>query len=184
MNTQLANSLLFSRCFAASLQNISRSPQHGLLNHARVSYSTPRSAILIASDPFLFHRWSHTFSAARHLNWLIPRPSLPSILRFVPNKARYATHRSSRISRIPFNAGRAQSRGPIPPRGPQGAWQRFREQLDAIPNAAIFWSILALNGAVYVAWNLAYFNYVRRRLQSVPLPCCISLQRLTDLRLK
>ncbi|KAI0080757.1 rhomboid-domain-containing protein [Panus rudis PR-1116 ss-1] len=75
------------------------------------------------------------------------------ILQFISNNVWRATHRDTRVQ-----AGRARSSwgGPPPPKGP---WHRFRSWIDSLPRGVILWGVLALNGAVFVAWHMAWSNY-------------------------
>lgn len=90
-----------------------------------------------------------------------PKPS--SILQFLSSQLRSATHRTtSRLTR-------ASSRSPLPPNRPggsfqppgsEGGWKGFVRWVNGLPESAIIWGILGLNGIVYVMWNWAHVKYV------------------------
>lgn len=52
-------------------------------------------------------------------------------------------------------------RGGIPPRRPSnGFFSQARRRLDSIPGGTIFWTILGINGVVYLSWWFAMESYV------------------------
>lgn len=87
-------------------------------------------------------------------------PSTPSsLLQFVSNGFRSETHRYGR-QRLASQYGRV--RPPMPEGRPQGgsSWRRFREQFDRVPQNVVLWSVLGLNGIIFLAWNIAETHWV------------------------
>lgn len=73
-----------------------------------------------------------------------------SILQSLFSRVRYALPGRSRIVRPPLPASRYNQSRPPPNVGEDGP-----------PRQAVFWGIIVLNGAVYLAWQRAYYEYVR-----------------------
>lgn len=106
------------------------------------------------------HTMAHPLSLAGTCRLTIDnsRTRISSILQFVSNKVRNATHRS-RVSRTPPGSRQSLQRGPGRPQG-GGGWQNFRERLDALPTGVILWGVLGINGAVFAAWQYTYLKAV------------------------
>lgn len=104
------------------------------------------------------HTMAHPLSLAGTCRLTIDnsRTRISSILQFVSNKVRNATHRS-RVSRTPPGSRQSLQRGPGRPQG-GGGWQNFRERLDALPTGVILWGVLGINGAVFAAWQYTYLK--------------------------
>ncbi|EPT02879.1 hypothetical protein FOMPIDRAFT_1160030 [Fomitopsis schrenkii] len=125
------------------------------------------TAVRSSGSPYSTHSLVQHFSNRPYSLWTAhnPRPlgsksRLPSILQFLSSPFRNATHRS-RITR-------ASSRSPLPPNPPggsyrppesEGGWRGFVRWLNELPQSAIIWGILGLNGIVYVMWNWAHVKY-------------------------
>lgn len=85
------------------------------------------------------------------------------MLQFLSNKIRYATHRSRNLRPLPSSSS-YRSAGRSPP----------NFDSDGPPRQVVFWGILALNGLVYLAWQRAYFEYVRDHAR------CLSVNSLAE----
>ena len=79
-----------------------------------------------------------------------------SIAHFASNNTARATHRSRILRSFPSS--------------PTARPSNTRPNLDSDgpPRQVIFWGILVLNGIIYVAWQRAYYEYVRKAI-------CVSL---------
>lgn len=80
---------------------------------------------------------------------------LPTLLRFLSNSVVRATHRSRTLSS-------SRARNPFQPPPPSGPWRRFIQRIDGLPSNFLFWGILAANGVVFIAWQMATAMYVRK----------------------
>ena len=100
-------------------------------------------------------------SSSQALRLFQHRPSAASeqlIWQFVSNRILRATHRSGINSRASRGTGGGYGGGS------RGPWDNFRDRINSIPQNAIFWGIIGLNGIVFATWNLAWVNYVSRTL--------------------
>ncbi|KAJ3521380.1 hypothetical protein NM688_g9023 [Phlebia brevispora] len=121
--------------------------QHGTLSRNALS--------TLAANNTKFTRPSaitQALTKSRLLSQSSVAPKSPSILQFISSSVWRATHRSGGSSRNGFR----------PPR-PRGPWQRFRDAFNSIPNNVIFWSIMVINGCVYMSWQFAHAQYTGAR---------------------
>lgn len=88
--------------------------------------------------------------------------STPSLLQFISSRLNHATSRFGRPQKLTQQYGRAR-----PPSRSQGGGSRFggggegfRERFDRIPHNVVLWTILGLNGLVFVGWHVAQAHYV------------------------
>ncbi|KAI0721848.1 hypothetical protein C8T65DRAFT_704928 [Cerioporus squamosus] len=139
-------SLLSISPLLASNKPFSTSSLHGAWLRPRFCASTPRHIALSSRS---FHQ---PVTLVRAIS---PASSEQSIWKFVSSKVSAATHRSG-ISR---GSSGGYGYGGGGGGGSQGPWQRFRDRINAIPNNAIFWGIMGLNGLVFASWNLAWIKY-------------------------
>lgn len=80
---------------------------------------------------------------------------LPALLRFLSTSVVRATHRSRTLSS-------SRAHNPFQPPPPSGPWRRFIQRIDGLPSNFFFWGILAANGVVFIAWQMAKAMYVRK----------------------
>ncbi|KAI0723347.1 hypothetical protein C8Q76DRAFT_722547 [Earliella scabrosa] len=95
-------------------------------------------------------------SSSQALRLFQHRPSGASeqlIWQFVSNRILRATHRSGINSRASRGTGGGYGGGS------RGPWDNFRDRINSIPQNAIFWGIIGLNGIVFATWNLAWVKY-------------------------
>lgn len=114
-----------------------------------------------------FSNQPYSLWTAHHFQSIGSRPKPPSILQLLSSSSRNATHRT-RITR-------ASSRSPLRPHLPsgsfrppglEGGWKGFVRWVNGLPQVAIIWGILGLNGIVYLMWNWAHIKYVSLHLSS------------------
>ncbi|KAI0728741.1 hypothetical protein C8Q72DRAFT_358237 [Fomitopsis betulina] len=107
-----------------------------------------------------FSNQPYSLWTAHHFQSIGSRPKPPSILQLLSSSSRNATHRT-RITR-------ASSRSPLRPHLPsgsfrppglEGGWKGFVRWVNGLPQVAIIWGILGLNGIVYLMWNWAHIKY-------------------------
>lgn len=140
---------LYARFLTSPLHYASRS--HGI-------YSTSRGlSCSVLPRPTIWGRPlvspSRTFTASLTEQSRSP----PSVVQFLSNNICRATHRSRTV-----NSSRARNFYSPPPPNSQGPWRRFVTWLDSIPHNVLFWGVLVINGAVFVAWRAATALYVRK----------------------
>ncbi|KAI0092750.1 hypothetical protein BDY19DRAFT_983336 [Irpex rosettiformis] len=87
-----------------------------------------------------------------HLRPLVQRET--SLSQLIQDSIRYATHKSRRFRPVGRGSGGSGSSG----YGNRGNSWRPSFQ-DRIPDNAIIWGILAVNGLVYLAWQRAIYDY-------------------------
>lgn len=76
------------------------------------------------------------------------------VLQITSSRAWNATHR--RVSQL-------SSRARPPPRGPRRTsfLSQLADQINRIPTKTVLWGVFAINGAVFLLWNVAMTQYVR-----------------------
>ena len=95
-----------------------------------------------------------TNSGARTITSSHSRPHETTLLQFIQDRITYATHRSRLfrpLSRGSRPSGRFDDGNGGGSRGP---W------FNNIPDNAVIWGILGLNGLIYLAWQRAKYDYV------------------------
>ena len=149
--SRLSATSIWAPCCKASLRHI--------LTAFRSSgpFTSPHSL------PQRLYSRPYSLWTANKFQALVTNQKLPSILQFLSSQLRSATHRTtSRFTR-------ASSRSPLPPNRPggsfrppgsEGPWKAFVRWINGLPESAIIWGILGLNGIVYVMWNWAHVKYV------------------------
>ena len=96
-----------------------------------------------------------TSSGARTITSSHSRPHETTLLQFIQDRIAYATHRS-RLFRPLSRSGRPSGRFDDGNEGgSRGPW------FNNIPDNAVIWGILGLNGLIYLAWQRAKYDYVR-----------------------
>lgn len=85
----------------------------------------------------------------------------PLLSRFVQDRARYATHRSGRLRPVSPRDGGSGSFGNGGSGSSGNGGGGKRPFLERLPNSAVIWGILGVNGLVYLAWQRASYDYVR-----------------------
>lgn len=136
------------------------------LRHAAYPLAQQSLRFQYASIPPCGLRLIHTTQSLR-IPGITKRPhSLQDsrMLQFLSDRIRYATHRSRTLRSLPTSSYRS---GNPPP----------NFDSDGPPRQVVFWGILALNGLVYLAWQRAYFEYVRHNAQRLPMNPLAEIQR-------
>lgn len=59
-----------------------------------------------------------------------------------------------------------RARPPTPPPRPNSFWRQIARKINAIPTNIIFWGIFAINGTVFILWNVAITQYVGNTMPS------------------
>jgi hypothetical protein len=124
----------------------SRSVANNLLNTLRTQRASLPNPFQARRKPlslsFTSNRLQALYSQAQSSNL-----GTGSILQFAKNTPWQATHRT---------VGRASRHSGYGP----GGGRRRTNWLGSIPPNAIFWGVIAINGAVFIAWQFAKSNYV------------------------